>query len=130
MTKFLTLCGSALYSKLNASTVDINTYIQKAPQNSVLPYAVVEFITPSDDYEFNSAGGVVDFYLKVISDRTMPLEAITLYETLHGDLQDATFSLGASYDLLSIRRESELLFEDSAERWIVGGLYSLDMWEK
>lgn len=119
--------GSALLSYINSNGT-IPFYYQKAPQNTQKPYGVIVFSNGQDDYDFNSKGVDGDYFIKIISDRQLPYEAIVLYGEVHDLIQDAPLTSN-SFTLRQVRRESLVQYQDDMDFWNVGGLYNFDIWE-
>lgn len=125
------IVGSALYNKVRTSGT-IATYFQKAPQSATTPYTLVYFMTANDDYTFNSDGLNADYVVKVVSSQDKqyhPEQALALYSSVHSSLQDSNFTI-PGYNVIRIRRESVLTYEDQSHFWNVGGLYNLDIWKQ
>jgi hypothetical protein len=52
-----------------------------------------------------------------------------LYSSVHSNIQDIVFSI-PGYNVIKIRRESILTYEDQMHFWNVGGLYNLQIWKQ
>jgi len=123
----LLLMGSALYSYINTQGT-ITTYYQKAPQSAQPPFVIVSFVSATDDYTFDSNGMNADYFIKVVGSKVFPESTISLYGAVHDLIQDAPITITGN-NLLRIRRESIMQYQDSEDFWNVGGLYNLDTWK-
>jgi hypothetical protein len=124
MTNHLLNNGSALYDYLNTNgTIDF--YYQKQ-SGATAPYGLVNFVTANDDYTFSENGFRADYEIKIVSDRTFPLEAVQQYGTTHELIQDAALTLPG---VIRVRRESTFQYEDQQSYWHVGGIYNIETWE-
>ena len=120
--------GSAIYNHLKTNGT-IDCYYQKARQSATVPYCLVYFMTANDDYVFGSQGLNADYVVKVISDKNFPEEALRLYGDIHNLVQDSSLTI-PDYDIIRVRRESILQYEDQMHFWNVGGLYNVDTWKQ
>lgn len=120
--------GSAIFNHINTNGT-VTTYYQKARQSATVPYCLVYFMTANDDYTFSDNGLNADYIIKVISDKNFPEEAIRLYGNIHELFQNAQLSI-PGYDILRVRRESPIQYEDQSHFWNVGGLYNIDIWKQ
>lgn len=120
--------GSALYNYI-ATNGTVTTYYQKAKQSATVPYCLVYFMNANDDYTFDSKGLNADYVIKVVSDKAFPEEAIRLYGDVHDIIQDSGFTI-PNYEVIRVRRESILQYEDQSHFWNVGGLYNIDIWKQ
>ena len=117
--------GSALFNHIkNNGTIDC--YYHKAKQSASVPYCLVYFMSANDDYTFNDKSLNADYVVKVISDKNFPEEAIRLYGDIHEIVQDSSLSM-PGYNVIRLRRESILEYEDQFHFWNIGGLYNLDI---
>lgn len=116
--------GSALYSVLSGGTVNI--YQGVAPQGGTPPFCVFQLQSAVDGYTFDSEDVSADYMVRVISDRNWPSEAISIYDHLHGLLQDGNLSV-SDYAVLRCRRRSSVQFRDPEGFWHVGGIYRIDV---
>jgi phosphosulfolactate phosphohydrolase-like enzyme len=126
------IVGSAFFNSIrNAGT--IATYYQKAPQSATTPYTLVYFMTANDEYAFGNSDGLnADYIVKVVSSQDKqyhPEIALALYSSVHSNIQDIVFSI-PGYNVIKIRRESILTYEDQMHFWNVGGLYNLQIWKQ
>lgn len=122
------LVGSACYNHIRTNGT-VTTYFHKAPQNASVPYCLVYFMTANDDYTFSDQGLNADYIVKVISNKNHPEEAIRLYGDIHELFQNADLQI-PGYDVIRVRRESLLNYEDQSHFWNVGGLYNIDVWKQ
>ena len=125
MTNFL-LAGSAIFNKLTGGTIPV--FYQLAPQAQSPPFVEIVFMSGMDERTFTDKGLNTTFLVKVISDRQYPLQAIQAYGGIHDLLEDAVITFD-DYNLLMIRRESIVQYQDPDRFWHVGGNYNLDIWE-
>jgi len=121
------MLGSALYNKISTAGT-VTTYYQKAPQSGTPPFCIISFVNANDDYVFSKKGVQGDYFVKVISDKNFPEQAIVLYSSIHDILQDVSLTI-PGYSVIKIRRESLVQYEDQFHFWNVGGLYNLEIWQ-
>lgn len=120
--------GSAIFNHIKTNGT-IDCYYHKAKQSATVPYCLVYFMSANDDYTFSDNGLNADYVIKVISDKNFPEESIRLYGEIHSLVQDSQLSI-PGYDVLRIRRESLMQYEDQMHFWNVGGLYNFDVWKQ
>lgn len=127
MANTFTAFASALYGYIdNASTANI--YYGLAPQGTQPPYIIIQRVTSDDEYTFTSQGVDTQYSVKAVSNRNYPMQATTLYESIHSILQNANLTI-SGYSLLRCERSSEFDYQDKDQFWHVGGIYSIQAWQ-
>ena len=123
--------GSALYTAIGTAIGTVTpmaVYESLAPQGSVFPYTLFTQQVARDEYTFTSRGVSASYQVKVVSNRQFASEARTAYDRLHANLQDAPLTV-TGYNLLRMRRETTIQYQDPDRFWHVGGIYRIDIEE-
>lgn len=118
--------GSAIYAQLAAPLGSV-LYYATAPERTVPPYTVYQFVAPMDDYTFNTAHIEVTVQIESISNQPWPNDARLIYAgTVHPNLQDAPLSV-TGFRVLKVRRQKPFQFPDPDRFWHVGADYIVEL---
>lgn len=128
MANDFTALGSAIYSKLGGTAANPPVYYALAPQGSTPPYIIVQRLTGSDEYTFNSQGVNTEYVVKAVSNRIWPNEAWATYGSVHSTLQNAALTI-AGFTSLRCQRKSTIEYIDPDRYWHVGGIYRIEAWQ-
>lgn len=117
--------GSAIATALSGGTV--GAYDTLAVQGGTPPYVIFQAQSAGEhEYTFSSTGLRADYVVKVLSNRTWPGEAQTVYNHVHNLMQNAALSV-TGYRVLRCRVTGGIKFRDEDGFWHVGGIYRIDL---
>ncbi len=118
--------GSAIYAVM-APPLGSAFYYMLAPQNTLPPYTVYQFLTDVDEYSFNTSWQEIQVQVKTVSNQRWPTDAQRIYSnTVHPTMQDAALSV-SGFQVLQVRRMHQLYYQDNEFFFHVGGIYGITL---